>query len=93
MLTHYKTLVVEYEAMQSALDHYAQEGWRLHSVTAHSQRSTKPDSGNEGNNTTNITETIQYLLIFLRDDRMRYDLTLAAEEEPLESQGFSLPEY
>jgi hypothetical protein len=90
----YKTMLTDYEGMQTALDTHTEQGWKLFSVAADTWRkSPAVESGvNELSPFDELAapgtgrqeySAAYYLLIFQRDDNRHADEMAAAAEESL----------
>jgi len=101
MVPKYKTVVVDYEAMQSCLDLHAEQGWRLMSVTPDAWRRVMNSHGitvqSMGVKTSDAPEeeliASYYLLVFMREDDNRYELGRASASEERPDRSFTLPDY
>ena len=99
----YKTVLSDYEGMQSTLDSNAVQGWRLFSVTPDTWRKTMPSDPSEsqspfeglnaiGTAATEYTASY-YLLVFQRDEPSdsRELAASASEERPMGSRSRKSP--
>lgn len=93
-MTKYKTVVVDYEGMQEALDQHSAQGWRLFCVNADTWR--KLDSGGLGDSSpgplgvsgeppaAGVYSASYYLLVFMREeDPSRATMEFAEEIEEI----------
>lgn len=89
----YKTMVSDYEGMQSILDTHSAQGWSLFSVTADTWRKSTPptleaspapfeDLNPPGTGGIEYSASY-YLLIFCQETRTDIDGLLAEAEEPI----------
>ena len=87
----YKTIVTDYEGMQTALDSHAEQGWRLFSVTPDTWRKSVPSESvsntvpfedlNPPGTGAQEYSASYYLLVFQRDDTFdNLELQAVAEE-------------
>lgn len=96
-MTKYKTMVSDYEGMQSILDNQAESGWKLFSVTADTWRKivqTEDLDGAEANEglappprPAAEYSASYYLLVFIRESNSDVETWQAQAEEMLPSQG------
>jgi len=100
MAGRYKTIVVDYEAMQACLDQHSEQGWKLKSVSVDSWRrvvnvrSAAAEQAVTSRDSGAPEEEIvasYYLLVFVRDDDPRPERGRAAAQ--MQEKGFSIPEF
>ena len=103
MFNHYKTMVVDYEAMQACLDQHAEQGWKLKSVTPDSWRRVlnvkapstpgEPLDAHDSGAPEEELVASYYLLVFVRDDEPVHERGRATAAEAVPESGFTFPEF
>ena len=99
-MTRYKSVLVDYEGLQGALDSHSEQGWKLVSANPDTWRKVGDGAGvSEILGSTSSGRPAEeycasyYLLIFSRDDDPPFDRALESAAEEIDSTNYKFPDY